>query len=320
MRQRPELRMLADNASAMTLGLGVAHYLDRLRARGKAANTLLAYGSDLRQFVEFCAGLGQGDLVALVTQRHVSRWLDDLDARDVTPRSQARKLTVLRSFMKHAQREGWIGHDPTADERVAFRKKRVIAPEMDQLHAMVDAIGRVQPLDLRDRALLRLALDTGLRISEVAALDIPGSGSQSTIDLKRLLVHAVSKGGDVETVAFNDRTARIVEDWLRVRGDLANPGEVALFVTTRGGRPCRAALHEVIRKRGAAAGIEGLHFHLLRHRRGSQVIEACGDKVGQQFLRHSSLETTSDYGRHANNRTHALIRERADVDHGRAVA
>lgn len=304
--------------SAMTFLEGLAHYLLRLQHRGRSVNTLAAYRSDLQQFAAFLDQLGQGELVAVIGQRHVARWLDDLSANRVSPRSQARKLSVLRSFFKHAMREGWIGFDPTADEAVKYRKARVIAPELDQLHAVVDAIPRDGWINRRDRALLRLALDTGARLSELGGLDVPGSPAQSVVDMGRRLVHVLAKGGDVDTLPFNERTARILEAWLAARAEVAAPGHTALFVSNRGTRASRGTLHEVCRTRGAALGLH-LHMHLLRHRRGAMVIERCGDKIGQQFLRHESLATTSDYGRHANNRSIAMIRTHADIDEGRAA-
>lgn len=304
--------------SAMSFTDGIVHYLTHLQRRGRSAHTIVAYRSDLQQFAGFLARLGQGDLVAVIGQTHVTRWLDDLGAHDISHRSQARKLSVLRMFFRHAQREGWIGFDPTADESVKYRKARRIAPELDQLHAVIDAIPRDGWVNLRDRALLRLALDTGARIGELAGLDIPGSPAQSVIDLRRGLVHVHAKGGDIDTLPFNERTGHMVEAWLAARGEVAAPGHAALFVSARGTRCCRATLHEACRKRGAALGVH-LHMHLLRHRRGAMVIEACGDKIGQQFLRHESLATTSDYGRHANNRTFALIRTHADIDQERAA-
>lgn len=317
--RRPDLRLVPGAApvSAMTVADGVGHYLQRLAARGARPNTLLAYRSALMQFALFLRWLGHGELVATLSQLQVSRWLDDLNARGLSPRSQAHRLTVLRGFVRHARREGWLHHDPAQDERVRFRARRVIAPELDQLHAMVEAIGTEHALDLRDRAMLRLALDTGLRVSEVASLDIPGAGTQTSIDLRRQLVHCISKGGDTETVPFNARTGRMVEEFLRVRHELAAPGELALFPSSRGGRASRQALHEMIKRRADAAGLQNIHWHLLRHRRIAQVVETCGTKVAQQFARHASESTTGHYGRHADSVAFALVRERADLDLGR---
>lgn len=318
---RPDLRIVHSAAiSPMELRDGIQHYLQRKAARGARPNTIAAYASDLAHYAGFAERLAHGTLVAVQSQRTVSRFLDDQGAQGIAARSQARRLSVLRGFFQHAMREGWIGHDPTADEAVRFRAPRVIAPELEQLHGVVDAIPRNTPRDLRDRALLRLALDTGMRISQCAVLDIPGVGSHYTLDLPRRLAHTLGKGGDAETKCFNDRTAAMLEEWLAVREGMASPGHHALFVSTRGRRLVRGSLHEICKRRGAAAGVPGLHFHLIRHRRGAMVIEACGDKVGQQFLEHSSLASTSHYGRHANNTTFAMLRDRADIDAARRLA
>ena len=317
---KANLRVVSSTVAAMPLDAGVNHWLERLAARGARPNTIKAYGSDMRQFVAFTQGLGQGALVALISQRMVARWLDDLTASGVCARSSSRKLTVLRGFVKHARREGWLHHDPTQDERVRFRKTRVVAPELEQMHAMVDAIPTRGALNIRDHAMLRLGLDSGLRISEVACLDMPGTGLQTSLDLARRIVHVIGKGGDTESVPFNDKTAAALEDWLRVRADLAQPGEVALFVTLHGVRPSRQTLHVIVRKWGVFAGMEKFHWHLFRHRRISHLVSVCGVKVAQQFARHANETTTGEYGRHSDNVAFDLVRQLGDVDAGRKSA
>jgi integrase/recombinase XerD len=308
--------------AAITLEDGIAHYLARLQKRGRAAHTLQAYGTDLAQFAAYVRDRADSSLVALQAQRQVAGWLDALSAADVSERSQARKLTVLRGFFKHAKAEGWTGHDPTAGESVAFRAKRVIAPEMEDLLRLVDSIPRETRNDIRDRAMLRLALDGAIRIGEVAALDVPGVGSQSTVDLQRKLVHLVGKGGDTQTVAINDRTAAMVEDWLRIRHFTAEAGALALFVSGRGGRMSRQALHAMFKLRASAAGIDpAVSWHHLRHRRIGMIFESLGVKVAQVHARHLNPSTTSDtYGHHAETRERSLIRRDADLDAARAHA
>lgn len=309
-------------SQAIDLRDGLAHYLDRLRRRGRAANTLAAYGSDLGQYVDYVQGRGDATLVALQSQRQVSGWLDALSAARVSERSQARKLTVLRGFFRFAQAEGWLGHDPAAGEGVKFRAKRVIAPEMDALHALVEGIPRASRNDLRDRALLRLALDAAIRIGEAAALDIPGVGSQSSIDLPRKLLHVVGKGGNTETVSINDRTVRFVEEWLQVRAYMARDGETALFVSARGTRVSRQQLHEICKARAKAAGLDaGFTWHMFRHRRIGEIYDALGAKVAQAHARHLHTSTTeNEYGHHGASKVRNLIRSHADLDAGRVGA
>lgn len=314
------MRALSDTASAVDIEAAIVHHLDRKRRRGAAANTLRAYAVDLRQFAAYLVSRREGVLAALVTHRHIEGWLDTLSAQGVSARSQARKLTVVRGLFRTCELEGWIGHDPCRDVQVKFRRVLRTAPELPALYAMVEDIGHTHWRDLRDRALLRLALDAGLRISELLCLDMAGCGPHF-VDSKRLLVHFGCKGGDSETSPINQRTATIVQDWIRVRGDVAAPGETALFVSRRGTRLTRQMAHVVVKQRGAAAGLPGLHMHLLRHRRIGDVIERCGLLAARELAHHSSAETTgSVYGRHVNTAAVQLLRERADLDRAGCAA
>lgn len=310
---RPHLIAVNASMSAMTVAIGIDHFIAHMRRRGLAENTLRAYQTDLLQFEGFVARLGQGDLVALMSARHVSRFLDDRSAAGDSLRTQARKLACLRSFFRHAIREGWIGFDPSAGERIKVPVTHTVAPERDQLHQVIAAIPAEGADNLRDRALLRLMLDAGVRISSVLQADLPGTLSATSIDLRRGLLHFVNKGGNAETSPFNDTTARMLEAWLAVRADMAMPGLQALFVGSRGLRLTRGSAHHIIKARGMAAGLD-LHSHLFRHARVRQVLEVCGDKAAQQFAKHRSLATTSEYGHRAVNRNQAMVRQMADVD------
>ena len=153
------------SATPITITAGIEHYIALILARGLSANTAHAYRSDLTHFARFVVASGAGELVCVQSARTISRFLDDQDARGISKRSQARRLTCLRMFFRHARKEGWIGHDPCRDESVHFQTEFVLAPELAQFHQVIDAIPRDTAWDLRDRALLRLMLDTGMRIA-----------------------------------------------------------------------------------------------------------------------------------------------------------
>lgn len=310
---RTHLSVVTPTMSAMTLALGVDHFIEHLRKRGYARHTLSAYGNDLRQFEGFVHNLRQGDLVAVMGRHHVSRFLDDRSAAGDSLKTQARKLACLRSFFRHGMREGWIGFDPTADERIKVPTTRVIAPELDELAGVIAAIPREGAHNLRDRAFLRILLDAGVRISCALQADVPGTMGQTSIDLRRGLLHFTNKGGSVETSPFNEATGHAVEAWLAVRAQIATPGITALFVGGRGQRLSRGSADAIVKTRGKAVNLT-LHSHLFRHRRGASVIEACGDKAGQQFLHHQSMNSTSHYGHSAQTRQIGVLRAMADVD------
>lgn len=300
----------------ITVLQAVERFIERIRLRGYANNTLRSYSATLVAMAEY---LDSRDitLIGLLSERMVDGWLDHLGRAGNSVRSQAHKMATLRSLLDFARREGWLRHDPTEGVRLKFRPGRVIAPELDRILDVINAIPRHTAADVRDRAMLRLGLDAALRISEVCALDLhdPSRPPQCCVDLKRLQVHVAGKGGGVDTVGINERTAREVEAWLRVRGALAGEGETSLFVSRLGGRFTRAQLHNIVRRRGDAVGIDHLHWHMLRHRRVGDIVERIGLDAGQLVARHANKSTTANvYGAHANEVVRSLIREKCDLD------
>lgn len=300
----------------ITVADAAVRYLERIRLRGYANNTLASYSSTLAALAEWLAARDVS-LLALVSERMVDGWLDHLARAGNSTRSQAQKLATLRGMVTYAIREGWITHNPTTDVRLKFRADRVIAPEMERLLAVIAEIPPHAAADLRDRAMLRVCLDAALRVSEVAGLDVHDGGAQPQccVDLARLQVHVRDKGGGTSTVGINAVTAAAVEAWLRVRHVLANPESCALFVSRLGGRFTRAQLHNIIRRRGAAAGVDNLHWHMLRHRRIGDIVEKFGLDVGQNVARHANKSTTANvYGAHADEVIRNLVREKCDLD------
>lgn len=304
----------------VTMDQAIAHYLQRKRLRGAALNTLMAYGGDLHDFAAFAELQGVG-LIGLLGEHLVDRWLDMLGHRGLSLRTQGRKLVVLRQLVHHAQREGWLQHDPTKDCGVRFATLPVIAPELAPLLAMLDQVPVTTAQDLRDRAMFRLALDGALRIGDVIGLDMadPVRPPRNGVDFKRLTINTVGKGGKPACVPINQRTADWFTDWLRVRDGMAGDNEHAVFVSSRGTRITRQQAHNRIKHWGAQFGLPGLHFQLLRHRRVGDVVETLGLEAGQQLARHAKKSTTANvYGAQAAAVVRHVLREHADLDAPRA--
>jgi site-specific recombinase XerD len=318
-------------APSLTSGLGLQegtpivtgtealrHWLERLKKRGKAANTQKAYGVDVldawRSFARRDA-----HLVAVVGPADVERWLDDLSTRGNALRSQARKLAALKRFFAYCLEQRWCARNPCAEVGIRFRAPRIIAPE---LGVLLDVINRIPSgngakwRDVRDRALLRLALDGALRSGGLIALNVPGEREAHTVDLERLTVTTANKGGGfTDPVAINRTTANAVASWLRARAGIAAEGERAMFINASGGRLTRASLSNIARMRGKAAGIDGLYIHLFRHRRAGDLVERVGVHAARDHLQHAHTSTTvATYGAHAAAVSRKLVREHADVD------
>lgn len=306
----------------VSMDQAIEHYLQRKRLRGAALNTLVAYGGDLHDFAAFAALQGV-DLIGLLGERLVERWLDRLGHRGLSPRSQARKLVVLRQLVHHAMREGWLRHDPTKDSGISFHALQVIAPELPPLLAMLDQLPTRTAADLRDRAMLRLAMDGALRVGDVVGLDVADTLRQprNGVDVARCTVNTIGKGGKPACVPINQRTVAWLNDWLRVRGNVAKQGEPAMFVSSRGTRITRQQAHNRIKHWGEQFGLPGLHFQLLRHRRVGDVVETLGLEAGQHLARHAKKSTTANiYGAQAAAVVRHVLREHADLDAPRARA
>lgn len=284
----------------------IPQYLAHRKARGAALNTLIAYGADLRHLQAFAAR-HDITLVQLIGDRLINRWLDaGLIHLHWSRRTAGRKLESVRSFVAWCMGEQYLQHDPTKDIRIRFRTKRVVAPELEPLKAVVAAIGTKHAVDLRDRAMLMLLLDAALRASEVVLLDVLGLGGTSPVhyaDLHTQRVYVRPKGGDegeADVVGMEPQTVEAIKDWLRFRDGAARPGETALFVNHHGRRLSRQGLYTVVKARGAAAGLPKLHPHMFRHRRIGDIVEKLGLDVGSAQARHKHKSTTVNvYGAHA---------------------
>lgn len=285
---------------AVEIDFAAEHFLGRKRARGAAANTLRAYGADIADLQGYLAGHGI-TLLGLVAERHIEAWMDDMAARKLCPRSIARRLACVRQLFAHALIEAWLQHDPCANSRITFRAERVIAPECEEIVRMIDAIAPIGWHALRDRALLSLMFDCALRVSEVAALDMPGKDVPYTVDIGRQIAHFPEKGGGTGTVGIGDTTVKRLRDWIALRTQPHHKfgASSALFVSNRRQRFSRQGLALLVARRGHAVGVK-LTTHMLRHR-------------------HTST-TANVYGAHAAQVIHQRIREAGDPLAGRVGA
>ncbi|MCD7096909.1 tyrosine-type recombinase/integrase [Stenotrophomonas sp. MMGLT7] len=296
----------------------VDDYLDHRRLRGAAANTLAAYRADLVRLAGFLRRFDV-TLVQLVSERLINQWLDyGLGHEGWSRRTAARRLAAVRTFMAWCRGQGLMRHDATADVRIKFRPRLVVAPELEPLKQMIAGIGQREPVDLRDRAMLLLMLDAALRAGEVVLLDdAPLNPRGYTVLEEASRVYVKPKGGDegeFEVVGIEQVTVAAVQAWRRVRAKMARPDEPALFVNLHGRRLSRQALYLAVRDRGAAAGLPHLHPHLLRHRRLGEVVEKAGLDAGSALARHKHKSTTVNvYGAHAAAVQRAAIRTLAPL-------
>jgi integrase/recombinase XerC len=304
-----------------------------LRAeKNRSQQTLRAYGSDLASLRGHAERMGCHD-VADLDLTMLRSWLALAHTRRLARSTIARRASAARMFSEFAHRRGHLPYDVAARLAVMRRSRtlpRVLTTDQarDLLEApdaasgasggsghrsAIRTCGADEPPDphvhpdsraevhsavaaavaLRDQAALELLYATGVRVSELCALDV------DDVDLERRAVRVLGKGGRQRTVPMGLPAERALVEWLgRGRPSLAEPGSgAALLLGVRGGRVDPRAVRRVVHARTAQApGMPDLAPHGLRHTAATHLLAGGADlRSVQEILGHASLATTQHY-------------------------
>ncbi len=269
-------------------------YLEFLKAEGKSACTITAYGSDLRQFLDFVARFFPGEVaVEEISVQMIRDWLRELHDSRVGNRSLARKAAALKSFFRYLKLTGQITINPM--DKIKRPKIEETLPHFFTEEEMLTLL-RIPDLDsvygIRNRAILELLYSSGLRISELAGL------RTSEIDLKRGLVRVFGKGNKERLLPLGSEAATAIKDWLPKREKLLQADSSdKLFLTKSGkdfdGRQLYTILGQYFR---LVAQKKGYSPHTLRHSFATHMLARGADiRAIQEMLGHANLETTAIY-------------------------
>ncbi|MFN7017875.1 MAG: tyrosine recombinase XerC [Fimbriimonadales bacterium] len=274
----------------MHLDEAVERFLTHLGAT-RSPHTVKAYGTDLAQFVEYALGAGI-EQVAHLNERLVRSWIDS--HRAASRRTRERKLYCLRAFFKFCRAMGWLERDPSTEIALPIQKrplpKFLTAAQAEQLVQQPDL--EDDPLRVRDRAILELLYATGLRVSELASLDV------NALDLGQSAARVRGKGGRMRVVLFGQAAHEALIEYLQhARPKLLNPNHPtrALFLNARGDRLTVRSLHRLVKRYGKQIGVD-ISPHTLRHSFATHMLDGGADlRTVQELLGHSRLTTTQIY-------------------------
>ena len=185
-------------------------YLARLRdQRGLSPHTLDAYRRDLTQFFDYCSRRG-ARAVDEVDRLTVRRYLAFLDTRAYAKRSRARKASAVRSFYSDLLKRGEVAANPL--DSISTPKLDRPLPHAVPARALATAIESIDtttPMGARDRAIVEMLYATGLRVSELASLDLEGAGTES--------LTVTGKGGKKRVVPIGVPAQKALETYLTLR-------------------------------------------------------------------------------------------------------
>jgi integrase/recombinase XerC len=266
-------------------------FLDNLRtARRLSEHTVKAYSRDLGALLEFCEREGIESLDALDSY-HIRRFAAGLHRRGLSPRSVARSLSAVRSFLAYEVEQGRLMRNAATGISAPKAPKRLPPTlDADQVAKLLEESGD-GPLDLRDLAMLELLYSSGLRLAELVGLNL------GDLDFADRTVRVTGKGNKERVLPVGRQALAAIRQWLPVRLGMARDGETALFVSERGGRLKRRSVQVRLERWARSHGTgRHLHPHLFRHSFASHLLESSGDlRAVQELLGHASLSTTQIY-------------------------
>ena len=273
---------IATNRNAELLAAFATHLATR------PAHTRDAYVRDLAQLA---AQAGETPLPGL-TRAQLARILATLHGRGLAGRSLARMLSAWRAFHRFVNdRDNAHRDDPSIGLKPPKSPRNLpSALSPDEAVQLVNTAG-TDAWGKRDHALFELAYSSGLRLSELAGLDV------DRLDLVTGEVRVWGKGAKERIVPVGAAALSALATWLAERSAIPGVDERALFVGARGKRIAPRQIQRRLAALAIARGINRhVHPHMLRHSFASHVLQSSGDlRAVQEMLGHASIASTQVY-------------------------
>lgn len=266
---------------------GIERYLASLRLENASPHTLRNYESDLRQFAEHFS------VPATVTALDLRKWLSSLYDQELSVVSIRRKLAAVRSLFGFLAREGTIGTNVARLVKTPKAPQRLpMVPSAEKTNGLIDSVAKSEmerPYPARDLLLFELLYGCGLRISELAGLNL------TDIDRSERWIRVRGKGRKERQVPYGAKAAAALDKYLKTR--TAKPQEPALLVNYRGGRLSPRGAFGIVKFYARfLEGDSSLHPHSFRHAYATHLLADGADlRAIQELLGHATLSTTQKY-------------------------
>lgn len=260
--------------------------------RGHSKNSVLAYGRDVRRFLQSLEKRGLG--LAEVDARVASEHLEELAARGISPRSASRALSAVKSFFRYLVSVERLAKDTISDVRSPRLRKSIPGfLDVQEIVRLIDSVSTDTPRGLRDRAMLELLYGAGLRVSELCDLSL------SQLDLEHGFVTVVGKGDKERTVPIGRPAVTALKRYVSEgRPKFLNGKSVdRVFLSRLGHGWTRQGVWKWLRELAHSVGLDvRLYPHLLRHTFATHVLSGGADlRSVQELLGHADISTTEIY-------------------------
>ena len=254
--------------------------------RAMSRNTVSSYCSDVEKFMSFVGGE-----VRTAGPREIETFIGN---DKISKRSQARRLSALKSFFKWLMMEGMIEENPC--DMTDAPKLGTYLPDVlsvEEVEAVMEAIDTSTHLGLRDRAIIETLYGCGLRVSEAVGLRI------SNLYLDEGFIKVQGKGSKERLVPIGDMAADAIMAYMEVRENFPydRNNDDVLFLNRYGKSLSRVSMFKTVKTAVLLAGIrKEVSPHTFRHSFATHLVENGADlRVVQEMLGHESITTTEIY-------------------------
>jgi len=255
--------------------------------RAMSPNTVASYVRDVEAFCSYLDGEDPCD----VDMDCLPTYFSSLG--EISKRSQARKLSALRSFYTWLVAEGLVKENPC--DRVEMPKLGRYLPDVlsvEEVEAIIDSVDTTSWNGLRDRAILEVLYGCGLRVSEASNLKI------SDIFADDGFIRVIGKGDKQRLVPLGEMAADAIDKYEAVRPEPSGSENVnILFLNKNGGQLSRVSIFNMVKKQALIADVtKEISPHTFRHSFATHMIENGADlRLVQEMLGHESVLTTEIY-------------------------
>lgn len=258
-------------------------------------NSVEAYLRDLdklTQYLELNPGIYSPSDLKLKELQHFIRWIGELG---MTPGSQARIISGIKSFFKYCTQEQIIQNDPTVLlESPKLKRSLPDVLSYEEIENMIAAIDLSKPEGGRNKAILETMYSCGLRVSELVGLRI------SCLYLDVGFIRVIGKGNKERLVPVGETATKFISIYkneIRTHIQPKTGQEDILFLNRRGGQLSRVMIFLIIKELAGLARItKNISPHTFRHSFATHLVENGADlRAVQEMLGHESITTTEIY-------------------------
>jgi len=260
-----------------------------------SSNSIAAYINDINKLTEFLGNNFKKTGPDKVKLQHLKKFLEWLNERGVSPRTQARTISGIKSFYKYLLIEGKISNDPTALlESPKIGRKLPDILSMDEIDSLIEAVDLDKPEGQRNKAMLETLYSCGLRVSELVNLKL------TNLFFLQGYLKVEGKAEKERLVPVSSRAVEEIEKYvegyrenLRIQKDSQN----VLFLNRRGKKLSRVMVFTIIKNLAEKISLDKkISPHTFRHSFATHLINGGADlRAVQEMLGHESILTTEIY-------------------------